>query len=66
MKTFADVPPYVIREFSGVKVGIFGLVLPETKTTSKAGDDIEFRNPCQIAKQVVSELHAQGAKVVVA
>lgn len=66
MRTFADVPPYVIREFSGVKVGIFGLVLPETKTTSKAGDDIEFRNPCQIAKQVVSELHAQGAKVVVA
>lgn len=65
-KTFAGVPPYVIREFGGVKVGIFGLVLPETKTTSKAGDDIEFRNPCEIAKQMVSELHAQGAKVVVA
>src|SRR4030095_6443367 len=32
-KTFADVPPYVIREFSGVKIGIFGLVLPETKST---------------------------------
>ncbi|HEX2272197.1 MAG TPA: metallophosphoesterase, partial [Pyrinomonadaceae bacterium] len=33
-KPFADVPPYVIREFNGVKVGIFGLVLPETKSTS--------------------------------
>lgn len=65
-KTFADVPPYVIREFGGVKVGIFGLVLPETKSTSKAGDDIEFRSPCDTAKQIVSELHAKGAKVVVA
>src|SRR5919106_1098805 len=30
-KPFGDVPPYVIREFNGVKVGLFGLVLPETK-----------------------------------
>ncbi|HEX6045730.1 MAG TPA: 5'-nucleotidase C-terminal domain-containing protein [Pyrinomonadaceae bacterium] len=65
-KTFGDVPPYVIRQFGNVKVGIFGLVLPETKTTSRAGDDVEFRTPCDIAKQMVSELHAQGAKVVVA
>jgi 5'-nucleotidase len=30
---FGGVEPFVIREFGGVKVGIFGLVLPETKTT---------------------------------
>ena len=65
-KTFGDVPPYVIREFSGVKVGLFGLVLPETKSTSRPGADVDFRNPCEIAKQMVSELHAKGAKVVVA
>jgi 5'-nucleotidase len=65
-KPFADVQPFVIREFSGVKIGIFGLVLPETKTTSKPGDDVEFRNPCETAKQMVSELHGRGAKVVVA
>ena len=65
-KTFADVPPYVIRQFGSVKVGIFGLVLPETKTTSRPGDDVEFRSPCDTAKQMVTELHAQGAKVVVA
>ena len=65
-KPFGDVPPYVIREFSGVKVGLFGLVLPETKSTSRPGADVEFRNPCETAKQMVSELHAQGAKVVVA
>src|SRR5690349_10289546 len=65
-KTFAGVPPYVIREFSGVKVGLFGLVLPETKSTSRPGADVDFRNPCEIAKQMVSELHAKGAKVVIA
>lgn len=65
-KPFADVPPYVVREFGGVKVGIFGLVLPETKSTSKPGPNVEFRNPCETAKAMVSELHAQGVKVVVA
>ena len=65
-KTFADVPPFVVREFGGVKVGIFGLVLPETKSTSKPGPNVEFRNPCETAKAVVSQLHAQGVKVIVA
>jgi 5'-nucleotidase / UDP-sugar diphosphatase len=65
-KTFADVPPFVVREFGGVKIGIFGLVLPETKTSSKPGNNVEFRNPCDTAKEMVSQLHAQGVKVVIA
>ena len=56
----------VVREFGGVKVGLFGLVLPETKITSRPGDNVEFRSPCDTAKEVVSELHGQGVKVVVA
>jgi 5'-nucleotidase len=65
-KPFGGVAPYVIREFGGVKVGIFGLVLPETKSTSRPGADIEFLNPCDTAKQMVSEIRANGAKVIVA
>jgi len=65
-KPFGDVPPFVIREFGGVKIGIFGLVLPETKITSRPGDNVEFRSPCDTAKEMVSQLHAQGVKVVVA
>lgn len=65
-KTFDNVPPFVIREFGGVKIGIFGLVLPETKITSRPGDNVEFRSPCDTAKEMVSQLHAQGVKVVVA
>src|SRR6185503_12826396 len=63
---FGDAKRFVVREFSGVKVGLFGLVLPETKTTSRPGENVEFRNPCDTAKEVVSELHGQGVKVVVA
>src|SRR5215203_2112006 len=65
-KPFGDVPAYVVREFGGVKIGIFGLVLPETKSTSRPGDNVDFRNPCETAKEVVSALHAQGVKVVIA
>ena len=65
-KTFADVPPFVIREFAGVKIGIFGLVLPDTKVTSRPGPNVEFHNPCDVAKQMVSEIHDRGAKVVIA
>ena len=63
---FGGAKRFVIREFGGVKVGLFGLVLPETKITSKPGPNIEFRNPCDTAKEVVSELHGQGVKVVIA
>ncbi|HJT65838.1 MAG TPA: 5'-nucleotidase C-terminal domain-containing protein [Pyrinomonadaceae bacterium] len=63
---FNGVAPFVIREFGGVKIGIFGLVLPETKVTSRPGPELDFRNPCDIAKKMVSEIHDRGAKVVVA
>jgi 5'-nucleotidase len=65
-KTFGDAAPYIIREFEGVKVGIFGLVLPETKTTSRPGPDVDFQSPCEAARQMVKELHNRGVKSVVA
>ena len=63
---FGDAKRFVVREFGGVKVGLFGLVLPETKITSRPGNNVVFRSPCETAKEIVSELHAQGVKVVVA
>jgi 5'-nucleotidase len=64
-KTFADTPPYVIREFEGVKVGILGLVLPETKTTSRPGPDVEFQDPCVVAKRLVPEMRSRGGASIV-
>lgn len=65
-KVFGNAEPFVIREFGGVKIGIFGLVLPDTKTTSRPGGDVEFLNPCETARSMVTEIHKRGAKVVVA
>ncbi|HEX8177663.1 MAG TPA: bifunctional UDP-sugar hydrolase/5'-nucleotidase [Pyrinomonadaceae bacterium] len=64
-KPFGDTPPYVIREFEGVKVGIIGLVLPETKTTSRPGPDLEFLSPCDVARRLVPEMRSRGANVVI-
>lgn len=65
-KTFGDTPPFEVREMGGVKVGIFGIALPETKTTSKPGPTTEFRDPCETAKQVIPQMRAAGAQAVVA
>jgi 5'-nucleotidase / UDP-sugar diphosphatase len=65
-KPFGGADAFVIREFEGVKVGIFGLVLPETKVTSRPGPNVDFVTPCDIAKKTVTEIRAKGAKVVVA
>jgi 5'-nucleotidase len=64
-KLFAD-PEYVIREFEGVKIGIFGIVLQETMQTSRPGPDIDILDPCTTATRVVPKIHAAGAQVVVA
>ncbi len=63
---FGGAKSFVIREFQGVKVGIFGLVLQSTKTESRPGPDVDFLDPCETARKVVTQLHQQGAKTVVA
>jgi 5'-nucleotidase len=64
-KPFGDAPAYVIREFGGVKVGIFGLTLEETKITSRPGPDVDFLNPCETARKIVAEIHDRGVKTVI-
>lgn len=65
-KTFADTPAFVIREFQGVKVGLFGITLPETKITSSPGPDVEFRNSCETAKKVIGQIKDAGARTIIA
>jgi 5'-nucleotidase len=64
-KPFADTPEFLIREFEGVKVGFFGLTLPETKTTSRPGPDVDILDPCTTATRIVPEIRARGAQVVI-
>jgi 2',3'-cyclic-nucleotide 2'-phosphodiesterase (5'-nucleotidase family) len=65
-RPFNDMPPFVVREFGGVKVGFFGLLTPDTKQTSHASEDVEFREPCAVAKDAIAQLNRAGARVVVA
>jgi 5'-nucleotidase len=65
-KLFADTPEFVIREFEGVKVAIFGILLPETLQTSRPGKDIDILDPCATAGRVIPKIRAAGAQVIVA
>lgn len=65
-KLFADTPEFVVREFDGVKIGMFGILLPETLQTSRPGPNVDITNPCATAARVVPRIHAAGAQVIIA
>jgi 5'-nucleotidase len=65
-KTFGGTPPYAIRKFGGVKVGLFGLLTPDTATGSKPGADVRFINPVLAARSIVAKLRREGASVIIA
>jgi 5'-nucleotidase len=65
-KTFGSTPLFAVREFGRVKVGIFGITLPATKTTSKPGADTVFNKPCETANKIVPQIRAAGANAIVA
>lgn len=55
-KIFADTPEFVIREFDGARVGMFGLILPETKQTSSMDDSLTVTDFCLTANLITSRL----------
>ncbi len=60
------IPPYIIKEISGVKVGIIGLITPETPVISSPGSNITFLDQIPVAQQKVAELESQGiSKIIV-
>ena len=62
---FADLPPYVLREIGGVKIGIIGLVLPQTKETSSMDETLTVTDFCAAAKKYVPEMRKKGANAIV-
>ena len=59
---------YTIKEFDGVKVGIFGLSTPETmyKTNPLNVIGIDFEAPAQAAQEMVTALEAEGCELIIA
>ncbi len=64
-KIFANMPPYVIREISGVRIGFIGLLLPETKETSSMEDNLNVTDYCGTAKKLVGEMRRKKVDAVV-
>lgn len=64
-KIFADTPPFVIKDFGGVKVGFIGLLLPETKETSSMEASLNITSYCETAKLIVPQMRAAGANAII-
>jgi 5'-nucleotidase len=62
---FGDLPPFVIREVGGVKLGVVGLLTAETETSSSAGSTVRFLDACATAKERVPRMRAEGARVII-
>lgn len=60
--------PYEIKEVDGIKLGIFGLSTPEThfKTHPKNVEGLTFTDPVQEAKEIIEQLKAKKADVIIA
>ncbi len=65
-KPFGGMQPYFIRSFAGVKVGIFGILTPETAKNSSPGKDVRFLDPNKTTVRIVQQLRARGATVIIA
>lgn len=65
-KPFNDMPQYVIKNIAGIRVGIIGLLTPETETNSKPGEKIRFVDPIATARRLTRKMREDGAQVVIA
>ncbi|MCE3234243.1 MAG: bifunctional metallophosphatase/5-nucleotidase [Vampirovibrio sp.] len=65
-KPFADLPPYIIKEVDGVKVGFFGLLTPDTEHASHPGPNVVFKDPIYTACETIARMKRDGADVIVA
>ncbi|MDH3599134.1 MAG: 5'-nucleotidase C-terminal domain-containing protein [Candidatus Tectomicrobia bacterium] len=55
-----------IVEIEGMKIGMFGVLTPETVTLSSGGDAFNFTDPVATARSQVEKLRSQGADFIVA
>ncbi|MBK9708372.1 MAG: 5'-nucleotidase C-terminal domain-containing protein [Acidobacteria bacterium] len=65
-KPFNNMPPFVIRNIAGIRVGVLGLLTPETETSSKPGANIRFVDPIATAKRLARKMREEGAQIVIA
>jgi 5'-nucleotidase len=60
--------PYAVFPMNGVKVGVFGLITPETvgSTDSRNITGLIFESPAAVAAEMVAVLKSEGCDVIIA
>jgi len=65
-RRFDNLPAYVVKTVDGVKIGFFGLLTPDTATSSHPGENVVFQDPVTVAQQTVARMKKAGVDVIVA
>lgn len=55
-----------VRQIGDFKIGLFGLLTPETEFLANTGGETAFKPVMETAKAMVEELKKQGAEVIIA
>jgi 5'-nucleotidase len=63
---FGSARQYIIRETGGVRVAIFGLLLPETSSMSNPGAGVRFEDPVKVGARLSRKLRSEGADLIIA
>jgi 5'-nucleotidase len=59
------IKPYAMVEFDGQKVGVIGLIMPDTAFLSYPGKHITFLSPAESATRYISELNGLGINKII-
>ena len=65
-RPFGPAVDRLVRELGGIRVGLTGLTMPETRETSSPGPDVAFEPPIEAARRAVERLTADGSQLIVA
>ncbi|BDY03621.1 bifunctional metallophosphatase/5'-nucleotidase [Ferrimonas sp. YFM] len=65
MSKLDNLKPYIIKEFDGIAVGVFGLVLEDMPTISSPGEDLVFEKEVASAQATVDELKKKGVEQII-
>ena len=59
------IAPYAIETLNGEKIGIIGLITPETRNISSPGDNIVFLDQAAAARNAIADLEARGVDKII-
>ncbi|MCL1048063.1 bifunctional metallophosphatase/5'-nucleotidase [Shewanella abyssi] len=65
MGDVTNIMPYMVKEFNGEQVGIFGLVLEDMESISSPGEDLVFNKEIETAQATVDTLKDLGVDKVI-